>query len=64
MTDFLHMGGYGFYVWSAYGGALLTVLAETFAVRRRLRAARATARVVARSGVTKGNSQRNRGTVV
>jgi len=40
VSDFLHMGGYGYYVWSAYGGALLAVVAEIVAVRWRLRAAR------------------------
>jgi len=40
MIDFLHMGGYGFFVWSAYGGAALAIVAEIVAVNRRLRAAR------------------------
>jgi heme exporter protein D len=26
LTEFLHMGGYGFYVWSSYGIALLVLL--------------------------------------
>lgn len=52
MSDFLHMGGYGFYVWSAYGGAILAVVAEIVAVRRRLRAACDATRVLDRGGVT------------
>jgi len=52
MSDFVHMGGYGFYVWSAYGGAVLAVVAEIVAVRRRLRAASEAARGIDRSGVT------------
>jgi heme exporter protein D len=26
LTEFLHMGGYAFYVWTSYGIALLTLL--------------------------------------
>jgi len=39
MTDFLYLGGYGFYVWTAYGGAVLVIAWEIFSVKRRLRAA-------------------------
>ncbi|MFQ5642583.1 MAG: heme exporter protein CcmD [Thiogranum sp.] len=28
MSEFLHMGGYGFYVWLSYGIALLVLLAN------------------------------------
>jgi len=28
LTEFLHMGGYAFYVWSSYGIALLILLAN------------------------------------
>ena len=28
MKDFFHMGGYGFYVWTSYGLALLVLLAN------------------------------------
>ena len=28
MSEFLHMGGYGFYVWTSYGIALLILLAN------------------------------------
>ncbi|MBA3508132.1 MAG: heme exporter protein CcmD [Betaproteobacteria bacterium] len=51
MSDFLHMGGYGFYVWSAYGSAVLAVVAEIVAVKRRLRAARDATSGIDRSGV-------------
>lgn len=38
--DFLHMGGYGLYVWGSYGVTLLVMLAEAVAARRRHRLAR------------------------
>jgi len=44
MSDFLHMGGYGFYVWGAYGGAAVTIVAEILSLRRRLRLAHAATR--------------------
>ncbi len=28
MSEFFHMGGYGFYVWTSYGLALLVLLAN------------------------------------
>jgi heme exporter protein D len=28
MNEFFHMGGYGFYVWTSYGIALLVLLAN------------------------------------
>ena len=39
-ADFLHMGGYGLYVWGSYGVTLLVMLAEAVAARRRHRLAR------------------------
>ena len=39
MTEFFAMGGYGFYVWSAYGVTAIAVVAEVLAVRSRRRAA-------------------------
>ncbi|MCP5266708.1 MAG: heme exporter protein CcmD [Burkholderiaceae bacterium] len=43
MTDtlsrWLSMGGYGFYVWSAYGALVLAIAAELFLLRARRRAA-------------------------
>ena len=40
MSDFLAMGGYGFYVWGAYGVTALAVALEVIGVRARARAAR------------------------
>jgi heme exporter protein D len=40
MSDFLNMGGYGFYVWGAYGVTALAIVVEVVSVRARLRAAR------------------------
>ena len=28
LTEFFHMGGYGYYVWSSYGIALIVLLAN------------------------------------
>ncbi len=41
MSEFLAMGGYGFYVWSAYGVTALAIVAELLALRARRRAAAA-----------------------
>lgn len=38
--EFLHMGGYGLYVWGSYGVTLVVMLAEALMARQRLRAAR------------------------
>jgi heme exporter protein D len=40
MSEFLSMGGYGFYVWGAYGVALFAVIAEVLALRVRRYAAK------------------------
>ena len=40
MSDFLDMGGYGFYVWGAYGVTALAILIEVVSVRARVRAAK------------------------
>ena len=40
----LGMGGYGVYVWSAYGITALAILVEVLLLRGRIRAARAAAR--------------------
>jgi len=40
MSEFLSMGGYGFYVWGAYGVTALAIVVEVIGVRARLRAAR------------------------
>ena len=50
LDQFLHMGGYGLYVWGAYGVTLLVLLAEVLAVRRRQRLAFASARDEAQHG--------------
>lgn len=36
LLNFLHMGGYGFYVFSAYGSVLAFLLAQWFFPWRRL----------------------------
>ena len=41
MSEFLAMGGYGFYVWGAYGVTALAIVAELLALRARRRAAEA-----------------------
>jgi heme exporter protein D len=38
MSEFLAMGGYGFYVWSAYAAAGIVLAVEVFALRSRRRA--------------------------
>lgn len=35
LLDFLHMGGYGFYVWSSYGCVLTFLLLQWFFPWRR-----------------------------
>jgi heme exporter protein D len=39
LDEFLHMGGYGLYVWGSYGVTLVVMLAEALMARHRLRAA-------------------------
>ena len=39
MLGWLHMGGYGFYVWSSYGMLALAIVVELFALRQRRRTA-------------------------
>ena len=38
-AEFFAMGGYGRYVWSAYGALVLALLAEQLTLRARLRRA-------------------------
>ena len=45
MSEFLAMGGYGFYVWGAYGVTALVIVVEILAVRARSRAALEEARL-------------------
>jgi heme exporter protein D len=40
MSEFLAMGGYGFYVWSAYGVTALAIVVEILTLRARYRASR------------------------
>ena len=40
MADFLHMGGYAFYVWTSYGIAFVALVAGIVAPLLRHRAAR------------------------
>jgi len=47
--NFLHMGGYGLYVWGSYGLTLAVMLVEALAVRRRQRQAFAAARQLAQA---------------
>jgi len=37
LNEFLHMGGYGFYVWTSYGIALIILLLNMFAPLRQRR---------------------------
>jgi heme exporter protein D len=48
--DFLNMGGYGFYVWGAYGFCALLIAIEWFAVRARYRASQRAGRETASVG--------------
>jgi heme exporter protein D len=47
MNEFFAMGGYAFYVWSAYGIATVVIAGEILAVRARRKAAVRLARIVA-----------------
>ena len=44
VADFVHMGGYGVYVWGSYGVALLLMTIEPFLAARRRRLALEAAR--------------------
>lgn len=50
MTEFLAMGGYGNYVWSAYGLTLLVLAVNVFAARMRNQNARKEIRKYAGKG--------------
>ena len=39
MSEWLAMGGHGFYIWSSYGMLALAIAVELWALRRRRRAA-------------------------
>ena len=38
MTDFFAMGGYGFYIWMAYGATAVVLVAEVLSLRAKRRA--------------------------
>ena len=44
-SEFVHMGGYGLYVWGSYGMTLLLMTLEPWAAARRKRRALQAARV-------------------
>jgi heme exporter protein D len=46
LDAFWHMGGYGRFVWGAYGVTLAAMAFEAFSVRRRLARAQALARTL------------------
>jgi heme exporter protein D len=46
MSEFLAMGGYGWYVWMSYGACALAIAAEALALRLRRRRALDEARAV------------------
>ncbi len=48
LSDFLHMGGYGFYVWGAYAVTAICIVAELIALRARGRRALAQTRALRR----------------
>jgi heme exporter protein D len=39
MSDWLAMGGHGFYIWSSYGMLAVAIVLELWSLRRRRRAA-------------------------
>ena len=45
MTEFLAMGGYGFYVWGSFGVTALVILIETITVHSRRKRALEEARL-------------------
>ena len=51
LSDFLNMGGYGFYVWSSYGMCAALIAVELWSARaRRQRAVDEARRAAAREG--------------
>ena len=53
MSEFIAMGGYGFYVWGAYVVTALIIVAELVALRARRRAAEALAAGTTRTEATR-----------
>ncbi len=37
MADFFHMGGYGFYVWTAYGIAGVVLIGNVFFAKNKMK---------------------------
>ena len=54
--EFVHMGGYGFYVWGSYGVTLAILVGETWMARRRHRRAIEAARRAASRNEAGGRS--------
>jgi len=53
MSEFIAMGGYGFYVWGAYVVTAVVIVAELVALRARRRAAESLAAGTARTEATR-----------
>jgi heme exporter protein D len=50
MSNFLAMGGYGFFIWMSYGATAIVLIAEVLALRAKRRAVLAEAQVTATYG--------------
>lgn len=37
MTEFFHMGGYGFYVWTSYGIAAVVLIANVILAKNKMK---------------------------
>ncbi len=55
-SEFLDMGGYGFYIWGSYGAAALLMLLEVLWVRHRYRTIRQRLGRINRMSFTKGRT--------
>jgi heme exporter protein D len=56
-SEFLAMGGYGFYVWTSYVVAAIAVVVEIISVRSRIRAAVKSASIPERGVVLPDDTQ-------
>lgn len=54
-SDFLAMGGYGFYVWGSYGAVVAIIVIELWLLRARRRGAVSEVRHETRSGESARN---------
>jgi heme exporter protein D len=52
MSDFIAMGGYGWYVWMSYGACAIALATEIHMLRARRRRARADARIATDEALT------------